>query len=204
MFPVVIGFLKQKAGPYGVAIAVVGSMTYFGIKILTAPVITNQLVMIFAIIGAVELGLAITYFVARNTREQSIQATSIYLKFGDNEPILITEDSLMSVVKELTADDQVPFLGFEAFDRTGGPVPVTNPVLEVVTEGAFVIIEENGVKKLRPAKQGICQFKLGADPVPEQTGEPGEVFGYFEMNVTPGVARTVQPLLGAVEPIPTE
>lgn len=204
MYAAALAFLKQKAGPYGVAIGILMLMAIVAIKVIALPVITMEAVALFGICGAVGLGLGITYFVARNTREQSIQATSIYLTFGNNEPIHLTEDHHMPIVLELTADQQVTFEGFEAFDRTGGPVPVANPVLSVITEGAFEIIEVDGVKKLRPFKQGICQFKVGADPVPEQTGEPGEVFGYFEINVVPGVARTIAPKLGAVEDIPTE
>ena len=199
-----LGFLKEKGGPYGVAIAVLGSMTYLAVKILGIPSVTPEAICVFAIIGVIEGALAITYFNSRNTREQSTPTTNIYLKFGDKEPILITEDNHMSVVLELTADQQVTYLGFDAFDRTGGPVAVSAPVLEVVTEGAFEIIDVDGVKKLRPAKQGLCQFKAGADPVPEQSGEPGEVFGYFEINVVPGKARTIVPKLGAIEDIPAE
>lgn len=192
----IIGFLKEKGGTYGIAIAVLGSMTY--LAYIGIPDIR------LGIVAVVELGLAITYFVARNTRDQSIQATSIYLKFGNNEPILITKEQPMSIVLELTADQQVTYEGFDAFDRTGAPVAVVAPVLSVVTEGAFEIIEVDGVKKLRPAKQGLCQFKVGADPVPEETGEAGEVFSYFEINVVPGKARTIVPKFGAVEDIPTE
>ena len=192
----IIGFLKEKGGTYGIAIAVLGSMTY--LAYIGIPDIK------LGIVAVVELGLAITYFVARNTREQSIQATKIYLKFSEKEPIPLTEENPMSVVLELTADQQVVYEGFEAFDRTGAPVPVVAPVLSVVTEGAFEIIEADGVKKLRPAKQGLCQFKVGADAVPEETGEAGEVFSYFEINVVPGKARVIVPKFGAIEEIPAE
>lgn len=200
----IIAFLKDKGGTYGVAIGVLGSMTYFGVQILSVPVLTNQLVVIFAIIGVVELGLAITYFVARNTRTESIQATKIYLRFSNKEPIELTKENPMSIVLELTADQQVVYEGFDAFDRTGAPVAVVAPVLSVVTEGAFEIIDVDGVKKLRPAKQGLCQFKVGADPIPEESGEAGEVFSYFEINVVPGKARVIVPKFGTIEEIPAE
>lgn len=198
MWLTLLAFFKGNKGPYGVAMAamfLVGYLTYIDIPDIK-----------LGIVAAFAAAVAIAFFVARNTRPETTPQQGIdrlLVKFGDKEPIELTEDT-MAIVLELTADQQVPFLGFEATDRTGGPVPVTNPVLEVVTEGAFEILEIDGVKKLRPAKQGICQFKVGADPIPGEIGEAGEIFGYFEINVTPGVAKTINPTFGEIESIPTE
>jgi len=195
----VLGFFSSKKGPYGVALAafvLIGYLAYIDIP-------TVKLVIVAGFAAAV----TIVYFLKNKEQTTDSGGTKIYLKFGNKEPILITEEGPMSVVLELTADQQVVYEGFDAFDRNGELIttPLTNPVLSVVTEGAFAIVDRpEGGQALRPLKSGLCQFKVGADPIPEEGGEAGEIFGYFEINALVGKAVTVAPKFGAIEDIPTE
>lgn len=194
----IITFLRDKAGPYGVAVAVIGAVTYLA----TTDISDVKL----GIVGAVGLGLAITYFLARNTHGNTggAGAVTIFVQFGNQEPIELKEGLIMAY--ELSANNGFKLEGFTGKDRLGNPVVIESPQLTLSSEGICEIRTlADGSQFIIPVALGDVQLQLKADPIPGP--DVGEIFGHFDIKVVTGAAVTVEIIPGAQVPvgdIPTE
>lgn len=186
-----IGFFKEKGGPYGVAVAVISALTY--LAYIDIPEVK------LGIVAGALVTLAVVYFVARNTRLQSESgAAFIYVQFGNQEPIELKEGH--PVAYELSANNAVKIGEFTGKDRLGNPVTVESPTLTLSTEGICEIREtSDGSKYLVPLALGQVQLQLSADPIPGP--EVGTVSGLLDITVVPGAAVTVEIQLGEVVPV---